>query len=874
MLGLVAFLALPPLALAQTITKGAEAEMAVPPMKGKVYALVVGVSDYKNDMINDLRYAAADARAVAEYLKTGPLKVEKLIELYDKDATRSGIQNKGLAVIDGLVFEHVVQPEDMILVYLSGHGGAFTKDNSFFFPHDAAHATDAGTSFSIKRIKGKIRDWSTESKATVVFVFDACRSATLAKGQAELDLAEVSKYLEEDTGEVLLAASQGGEPALEKAELRHGVFSFCLLEALYGKADKNGDQWVSVGELKAYLDANVADRTEAAQQPMIKYPVGFQKKLVAPVAPDLLARADEKLKLDLSSTSVVQLAAKGGSSSAKAEQLSDLIAMFREAVDNGKLVRPATECAYYYFQQMTKLVPVSGLQTELTDLKVALYDKALTTLTEDINGERNYLRTGGQGQTYNTDYYGDAQLCLEAYVQLMGKRTMDPDLDALRYYLTGRNYHVQYLKSNFKNADLIKRATKTLQEGVAKYPGQAYLWQGLASTYLADTKANYAAATQAATTARELAPRWSYPLITLADCAFDQNDQAGALKLIEDAMALNELDFISFYTAGYMLSVSGRKEEALEKYKKAVELNPDYVNAYYGWGLVLSNLGRHDEAIEKHKRATQLDSLNANAYCAWGYALDALGKKEDAIEKFKKATELDPEFALAYQNWGIVLRELGRNEEALEKFERVCELAPGHARAYYLRGVAFDDLGKLEEASEMYEKSMQLAPGSADMYFKWGAALRDLDRKKEAIEKFEQAIKLYPTFGWAYYNVAKLQGELGQTDVAERNYQTAIDVAGWDHWLLAWCYFGLKDWDKSQALFEEIIRLEPNEGAAFYNYACFLALTGRPTDALQQLENAFTKGWKNWSHLERDGDLKSLRGLKEFNDLVVKYKKP
>lgn len=873
---LAALSSIPLLSLAQTNTKGAQADLLVAPMKGKVYALVVGVSDYKADLINDLRYAAADARAVAEYLKTGPLKVELLIELYDKVATKGGILDKGFGVIDRLVTNQVIQPEDMILVYLSGHGGAFTKDNSFFFPHDAAHATDAVTSFSIKRIKGNIRNWCTESKATVIFVFDACRSATMVKGQSELDLTEVSKFLEEDTGELLLAASEGGEPALEKAELRHGVFSYCLLEALYGKADTNGDGWVSVGELKTYLDTHVPDRTKTdptQQRPMVKYPAGFGKKLVVPVTPELLARADEKLKLDLSSAPVVQLAAKGGSSNAKANQLTELIARFREALDNGKLVRPTTECAYYYFQEMTKLVPASSLQAELTDLNVALYDKALATLNEDINGERGYMRASPRGLTYNTNYYGDARKCMEAYVQLAGKQRIDPDIEALVFYLAGRDLAVQYLESD-DYRDLIKQAIRKLKQGVEKYPDQAFLWQGLAMTYLDDPKSPLDEAVKAANKARDLAPRWSYPLITLALCSFEQDDQAAAVKFVEEALALNKFDFYSFFLAGYLFASAGQYEDAIEKFKMATELNPSFTFAYFQWGLSLFDLEKGHEAVEKFKKATELNPGYSAAYLYWGVILEATGKKDEAVEKYKMVTQLDPSNGTAYNNWGVILSDLGHDNEAIEKFKKAVEVEPTDPTTYSNWAGALYNLGKMEDCIEKCKKAIELDPSYGDAYLDWGDALKMLGRDEEAIEKYKKAIELDPSDGRGYYQIGQFQSKLGRAAEAEANYRKAIDLAGDELWLLAWSYLRLKEWDKSKSLFEEIIRSAPDDVSGYYDYACFFALTDKPSEALKQLEIAFSKGWKDWPYLERDKNLNSLRGLKEFNDLVGKYKTP
>jgi len=55
---------------------------------------------------------------------------------------------------------------------------------------------------------------------------------------------------------------------------------------------------------------------------------------------------------------------------------------------------------------------------------------------------------------------------------------------------------------------------------------------------------------------------------------------------------------------------------------------------------VLTVEGKFDEAIAKYRKATELSPRNATFYADWGAALKEQGKDNEASEKFKMANEL------------------------------------------------------------------------------------------------------------------------------------------------------------------------------------------------------------------------------------------
>ena len=151
------------------------------------------------------------------------------------------------------------------------------------------------------------------------------------------------------------------------------------------------------------------------------------------------------------------------------------------------------------------------------------------------------------------------------------------------------------------------------------------------------------------------------------------------------------------------VALAGKDDDdgAIEKFKKAIELNPEFASAYNNWGVALAEKGGYDAAIEKYRKAIELDPESASAYNNWGVALAREGGYDAAIEKYRKAIELDPESASAYNNWGVVLAGKGDDDGAIEKYRKAIELAPEDSVACRNWGAALAEKGDCEKAADM-----------------------------------------------------------------------------------------------------------------------------------------------------------------------------
>ncbi|KAF9005554.1 caspase domain-containing protein [Cyathus striatus] len=87
----------------------------------RLFALIIGVNDYKHPSIEKLRGAVPDANHVEEYLlKTLEVPSPQITNLRNNEATRDGI----IQAINNLTKDERIKKGDPILIYYAGHGAS------------------------------------------------------------------------------------------------------------------------------------------------------------------------------------------------------------------------------------------------------------------------------------------------------------------------------------------------------------------------------------------------------------------------------------------------------------------------------------------------------------------------------------------------------------------------------------------------------------------------------------------------------------------------------------------------------------------------------------------------------------------------------
>jgi len=217
-------------------------------------------------------------------------------------------------------------------------------------------------------------------------------------------------------------------------------------------------------------------------------------------------------------------------------------------------------------------------------------------------------------------------------------------------------------------------------------------------------------------------------------------------RLWRHALAVTQESSSAHNNLANVLVREGKKlEEAMEHYRKALEINPAYAKAHYNLGQVLAMKGEIEEAIEQYGQALQIDPTIAEAHNSLGTLLVKQGMLKEAIGHFRQVLELK-------------------------------SVVTVQSESHFNLGTALAKQGHLEEASEHFQEALKMRPEFAQAHHDLGIVMAAQDHLDKAIEHFREALLIQPEFAEAHESLALALAQQGKKDEAARHYQEALRI--------------------------------------------------------------------------------------------------
>jgi len=166
----------------------------------------------------------------------------------------------------------------------------------------------------------------------------------------------------------------------------------------------------------------------------------------------------------------------------------------------------------------------------------------------------------------------------------------------------------------------------------------------------------------------------------LGALAQQQGDHAAAVEYISRAIRIKPSAQMH-YNLGVALQAQDNLDAAIENYRQAVALKPDYVDAWSNLGSVQQAQDHLDAAVESYRQALALKP-NLSACNNLGSTLNAQGKNDEAIVCYRQALALDPHCVKTWSNLGGTLQSQGKLDEAIAHFRRALEIKPEYSEAH------------------------------------------------------------------------------------------------------------------------------------------------------------------------------------------------
>jgi len=213
------------------------------------------------------------------------------------------------------------------------------------------------------------------------------------------------------------------------------------------------------------------------------------------------------------------------------------------------------------------------------------------------------------------------------------------------------------------------------------------------------------------------------------------------------------------------------QEELLKSY---VRLLPDDPDGYQNLASIYMVSGREEEAVKYYRRALELAPGSAAIRAKLARVLFAAGRAGEAAEVAE--TLVADETGEGGYVGAVIFRERGDLDKALAAFEAAKPRYVDDAEFWWELGLTYDAAGDSRAAVAAFDRSLELNAYASRAYTARGVNFLKLGDATSAAKDFEAALELNPGDAQAHYNLACLRAGEGRPDAALGHLALALEL--------------------------------------------------------------------------------------------------
>jgi tetratricopeptide (TPR) repeat protein len=737
----------------------------IPPAKqkekvlwGNTYALVVGISSYKN--LEQLNYADDDARSIRDYfLDSKIVRRENMYDLIDSNATRSAF----FADLNKIFDKIRPDSNDRVIIYFAGHGDNESRTGQgYLLAYDCEKASYASSdAIFIPQLEAEVN--ALAQKAKVILITDACRSGNLS-GQKAGALLTMRMLNTGFAGVTKILSCEEDQLSQEKdfPGGGHGVFTYYLLEALDGLCVSDSTKYIPLSRIEDFVKDNVYENTKEQQRPVV---VGPSSEIITVVVPELRQAmiASKRSGYDVAVTKRA-VTAKNLVISATDSVYYNL---FYDQLRAHQLNTPKGDNAYetYKIAKM-KISNADLLNSMKYDLAAKLEDAVQPLLNRFIRGEF---------QDYPDSLFNDANEKL--------KIVQNELIDSSDF-----RYNEIKAKRIFFIASVYKTplALQLLHEADSLMPNTAFINFEI-GRYYSENGNSIDSALKYFNRAILLSPRWSYPKFMIGNIYYNNREYNRAQTFFLQSIDLQPKFAYALFNLAMTYKQLKQKDSADYYYQQALKLDNSFEQAWastgdrkseggiISLGKAVRNTEMKDETmlagllppgLKKNDQQTGSNSEVNEAYDFYyrAYTNSQNGNTDSANYLYKKAIALFEKAQAAKKmplgylyTWGYAYQSIGNDEKAKDiyKLGLKTDTTDFH---FYDFGIAWieDKQGHTADALQWYLKAFSYNPYYYQAANNIGWIYARMKQYDSAVAYYQKALQLKPDFTTTISNIANI----------------------------------------------------------------------------------------------------------------------
>lgn len=225
--------------------------------------------------------------------------------------------------------------------------------------------------------------------------------------------------------------------------------------------------------------------------------------------------------------------------------------------------------------------------------------------------------------------------------------------------------------------------------------------------------------------------------------ALAANDYQTAERGFQSVLRQEPRNVAALGNLGVIYSRTGRADQAITSYRRALELSPDDQPILLNLGLVYLRQENHARALPLFARVVALDPRNLQARQLQAVCRAYLGQLAPAIQELEALRAAAPRDENILFLLGFVYLKNHDGEKAKAIFARMFEAA-GPVRAQFLLGRAHYEAAQFAPAEESFLEVLRLDPAFPGVHLELGKVYISLRRTDDAIRELELALQQSP----------------------------------------------------------------------------------------------------------------------------------
>jgi tetratricopeptide (TPR) repeat protein len=303
--------------------------------------------------------------------------------------------------------------------------------------------------------------------------------------------------------------------------------------------------------------------------------------------------------------------------------------------------------------------------------------------------------------------------------------------------------------------------------------------------YLASVQAALGDSVQALSNFREtvrLKPDYQPAQLKLAETLLASGKSVESQQLYETILQKDPDSPWAHYGLGRVMSGQKHRASAIDHFRKACEISPNFGAAHYALALAFRDLNDQTKAQE-HLVLYQKDKLGrphlddplldavqelrsgAHDYLKQGVALEAAGQLAQSAAAHEQALAIDPNLEQAHINLISLYGRLHQIQKAEAEYRSLLAINPNLAEAHYNFGVLLTGQGRNGEASEAFRRALDISPFYAEAHNNVGFLLLNEGRLQDAERHFRAALDSKPNYRLAHFHLGRIllhQDKIGE----------------------------------------------------------------------------------------------------------------